>query len=109
MYGFQDSKRKDQLFDLLGTVTSHTYTHTRTHALPETFFLMSIHAHCAGLRIIVTEINASDGCTTTAAAESNHSVLWRVYDILRGLSDWREDETRFKDYVTKKKASGFVF
>ena len=54
--------------------------------------------------------SSSDGKANEEAA------VWRVYSIVcsslsagsRSSSEWMEDKTRFKDYVTKPKPSGYV-
>ena len=57
----------------------------------------------------------STSSTTSFGKEDEEAAVWRVYSIVcsslssgsRSSCEWVEDKTRFKDYVTKPKPSGW--
>ena len=65
------------------------------------------------------EISPSSPSTSSSPSDgkaNEEAAVWRVYSIVcsslsagsRSSSEWMEDKTRFKDYVTKPKPSGYV-
>eukprot|EP00981_Chlorochromonas_danica_P002396 scaffold458_cov169-Ochromonas_danica.AAC.18 len=59
-----------------------------------------------GMRIILS-MHHDQEQEQEEVVEEEEECLLRVRDLLGLLSDWREDRSRFKDYVTQPKASGY--
>ena len=67
----------------------------------------------------LTTSSSSDSSSGSSSKADEEAAVWRVYSIVcsslsgsgsggRGSSEWTEDKTRFKDYVTQPKPSGYV-
>ena len=68
----------------------------------------------------LTTSSSSDSTSGSSSKADEEAAVWRVYSIVcsslsgsgsggsRGSSEWIEDKTRFKDYVTQPKPSGYV-
>lgn len=58
-----------------------------------------------GMRVIVSDKSNA----TNSSEEGNIAAVWRVYRILSDelVGNWKEDRSRFKDYISNPKPSGY--
>ena len=111
------AKLKSQLFDILGVRVIITERRADSPERSDAkrkgdkqsdahFSSSVIDIDDKGDREVRNEIHKQVSRVVTSQ-NAEYEAIQRVYDLIAGLLNWEEDKSRFKDYVSSPKSSGY--